>query len=1092
MPRNLRFVFLNSLGGKVMSILAFALLASMFIFALSVFYFVNRTESEAWRGRQSEAARNAAGTMSNFIQRVEDSLIILGIVEPDHHAEDSGELRSLLDQNPALLEVVRTDATGVVIAKASRNSSVLANLITIPQSQWFLQARAGQTYIGNVQLSASNEPYLIMAVPSSEDGVVAARVKMDVLWEVVQNIHFGESGQAYVITRNGQIIAHTKPDVVISNTSIQERIEFAAITAAPDNEWSDTFTNFEGRRVVGNTRHIEGTEWVVVAELPVTEAFSSTRNAIFVLGSIAVLLMILTSLVVAQYVRSLIVNPMEQLRKGADTFGEGNLNYRIGLNRKDEIGQLANAFDTMAGHLQDREIQLAEQTKETFASEARYRAIVEDQTELICRFLPDGTLTFVNEAYCRYFNKQRGELIGCSFMPLLPDEDRAQVEAQFASLSPSNPVITYEHRVIMPDGKIRWQQWTDRAIFDEDGRAVEYASVGRDVTDRRTAQTALQASEKNLRQLNAELEERVRKRTSELVAEINERRRMESALRESEERYALAMRGANDGLWDWDLRTNEIYFSPRWKSMLGYQEDEIQNKPEEWFKRIHSEDFIQFQDALNAHLKNETLHFETEYRISDAHGRQHWMLCRGLAVRDDDGKAYRMAGSQTDITDRKHAEERLAHDALHDALTGLTNRTLFVDRLEQRLEHSKRHKDALFAVLFLDLDRFKVINDSLGHTVGDRFLVTTAQRLLSCLRPEDTVSRFGGDEFAVLLSEITDVSDAIRVADRIQARMRGTTMLGPVSRSSSASIGITIFNGNYTDPQEMLRDADSAMYRAKAQGGGRYQLFDVDMYKSALALLQLETDLKRAVEHKEWQIHYQPIISMPGRGIAGVEALIRWKHPQRGIVPPMEFIGVAEDSGLILQIGEYVLRESCRQVKIWRESGFPNLWVSVNISGRQFQDKNLLKIIENILRETGVPGDALRLELTETVAMKDIEYSVRILRELDKLGIHLSLDDFGNGYSSLGYLKRFPLKVLKIDRSFIQDIEFNKNSEAITSAIISMGHTLNLEVVAEGVETEEQLAFLNARLCNEVQGFLFSRPVPAEELSGLLKRKPSF
>jgi diguanylate cyclase (GGDEF)-like protein len=437
-------------------------------------------------------------------------------------------------------------------------------------------------------------------------------------------------------------------------------------------------------------------------------------------------------------------------------------------------------------------------------------------------------------------------------------------------------------------------------------------------------------------------------------------------------------------------------------------------------------------------------------------------------------------------------EERLAHDALHDALTGLPNRTLFVDRLEQRLEYSKRHKNDLFAILFIDLDRFKIINDSLGHTIGDKFLITTAQRLQSCLRPEDTVSRFGGDEFAVLLSEITDVSDAIRVADRIQARMKGTTLLGPVSRSSTASIGITIFNGYYTDPQEMLRDADSAMYRAKAQGGGRYQLFDVDMYKSALALLKLETDLKHAVEHQEWQIHYQPIISLPNGVISGVEALIRWKHPKRGLVSPAEFIGVAEESGLILQIGEYVLRESCRQIKIWREAGFPDLWVSVNISGRQFQDRNLLNIIEYILKRTGVSGDALRLEVTETVAMKDIEYSVKILKELDKLGIHLSLDDFGNGYSSLGYLKRFPLKVLKIDRSFIQDIEINKNSEAITSAIISMGHTLNLEVVAEGVETEEQLAFLKARFCNEVQGFLFSRPIPAEELSRLLEYKLPF
>ena len=1290
----------RSLGGRVMSILGIALLSSLILFALSVFYFVNRTEGDAWRGRQSEAARNASGTVSNFIHRVQDALVVLSTVEPDHHVADDDELESLIDQNPALLEVVRIDSAGEVIASAHSDNSVLANLITIPQSQWYLQAHSGQTYIGNVQLSARNEPYIIMAVPSLENGVVAARVQMNVLWDVVQTIHFGQTGQAYLITRSGQIIAHTDLDVVISQTTIKDRPEFIAMMGAPDNKWFGTFTNFEGKRVVGSTSSIEDTDWLVVTELPVTEAFASTRRAIYVLGSIAFLLLILTNLIVARHVQRQIVKPMDQLQFGAEAIGQGNLEHRIGLNRGDEIGQVANAFDVMASQLQQRETQLAEQTRETFASEARYRAIVEDQTEFICRFLPDGTLTFVNETYCRYFNKQREELIGRSFMPLIPDEDRTLVEAQFSSLGPANPVISYEHRVIQPDGSLRWHHWTDRAIFDSENRVVEYASVGSDITDRKIAQIALQASEKSLRRLtdnmydvimqinpegsilyaspshewvlgtdpetvigrsifdnlheddldqtfalfsravakgvnpepftlrykhkdghylwmesaasiltngngefegavlssrditqrleveaalrrseqryrllaenasdviwirdmdlnttyispaveklrgytvqealsqlsaeiftpeslerslryftelrneaetalpeqlkneyrtlelemyrkdgstiwaetqisflldergkptgilsvsrditerrraadelrmlDPELEQRVAGRTADLLAEIGERQRMEAALRESEERYVLAVRGANDGLWDWNFKTNEIYYSPRWKSMLGYQEEEISNAPKEWLDRIHPEDRAQFQADLQAHLSKETSHFETEFRIMDQQGREHWVLCRGLAVRDTDGTVYRMAGSQTDITDRKLAEERLSHDALHDALTGLPNRILFADRLEQRLERSKRHKDDLFAVLFIDLDRFKVINDSLGHTVGDRFLITTAYRLQACLRPDDTISRFGGDEFAVLLNQITDISDAIRVAERIEATMKGTTLLGPISRSSTASIGITVFNGNYNDPQEMLRDANSAMYRAKGQGGGRYQLFDVDMYKNAVALLQLETDLKRAVEKQEWQLYYQPIISLPGGNIAGVEALIRWNHPQRGIVSPAEFIGTAEESGLILQIGEYVLRKSCMQIKTWREAGFHDLWVSVNISGRQFQDKNLLTLIEHALMETGIPGDALRLEVTETVAMKDIEYSTRILKELDALGIYLSLDDFGNGYSSLGYLKRFPLKVLKIDRSFIQDIEINKNSEAITSAIISMGHTLNL------------------------------------------------
>jgi len=604
---------------------------------------------------------------------------------------------------------------------------------------------------------------------------------------------------------------------------------------------------------------------------------------------------------------------------------------------------------------------------------------------------------------------------------------------------------------------------------------MEYASVGRDITERKLAQEALQASEADLRRLNEELEERVRERTYEL--------------RESEERYMLAVRGANDGLWDWNLKTNEIYFSPRWKTMLGFREDEIDNKPDEWFQRIHPKDLPHVQIALSVHLKGDTEHFESEYRILDANKKYRWMLSRGLAVRNTDNTAYRMAGSQTDITDRKLVEERLAHDALHDALTGLPNRVLFIDRLGQRLEHTKRHPGDLFAVLFIDLDRFKVVNDSLGHAVGDHLLDATAKRLQLCLRPEDTVSRLSGDEFAILLDEVSDVSDTIRVAERIQGRLMATTMLDSVHRSTTASIGIAMYNGKYTQPQEMLRDADSAMYRAKAQGGGRYQIFDTAMYASALALLQLEADMKRAIENREWQVYYQPILSLVNGKVTGVEALVRWMHPTRGMVSPLEFISVAEETGLILPIGEYVLRTACAQVKAWRDAGHSNLWVSVNISGRQFQDQNLLTIIEQTLTATGLSSDGLRLEITESVAMKDITHSIMVLKQLDQLGIHVSLDDFGNGYSSLGYLKRFPLKILKIDRSFIQDIEVNKNSEAITTAIISMAHTLNLEVVAEGVETEGQLAFLKSQVCDDVQGFLLSRPLPAEQLDQMLQRK---
>jgi diguanylate cyclase (GGDEF)-like protein len=440
-----------------------------------------------------------------------------------------------------------------------------------------------------------------------------------------------------------------------------------------------------------------------------------------------------------------------------------------------------------------------------------------------------------------------------------------------------------------------------------------------------------------------------------------------------------------------------------------------------------------------------------------------------------------------ELAERKRAEERLAYDALHDALTGLPNRTLFFDRLGQKIEHARRHPDDLFAVLFIDLDRFKVVNDSLGHSVGDQLLVTTAQRLTQCLRSEDTVSRLSGDEFAILLSEFKEISDAIRVADRIQNSLTATSMIDNLNRVTTASIGIAVYKDSYTNPQDLLRDADSAMYRAKAMGGGHHVIFDETMYASAMALMQLETELKRAVENKEWQVYYQPIVRLPNKEIIGVEALVRWNHPQRGIIGPADFIHVAEETGLILPIGKYVIQEACEQVKAWRKGKYPALWVSVNLSGRQFQDQNLFSMIQQNLTDIGLSGDSLQLEITESVAMKDLSQSTKILNSLDQLGVKISLDDFGNGYSSLGYLNRFPIKILKIDRSFIKDIEESRNSEAIISAIISLSHALNLEVVAEGVETENQLAFLQSISCDKIQGFLIGAPVPASQLESLLE-----
>ncbi|MBA3532642.1 MAG: EAL domain-containing protein [Ardenticatenales bacterium] len=574
---------------------------------------------------------------------------------------------------------------------------------------------------------------------------------------------------------------------------------------------------------------------------------------------------------------------------------------------------------------------------------------------------------------------------------------------------------------------------------------------------------------------------------TEAQQELQERKRAEAALRASEERYALAARGANDGLWDWNLMTGAVYFSARWQAMLGVMEDRRFFSMSDWFDRVHPEELTLLEAELSAHLDGRSPHFEHEHRMRHENGSYLWMLTRGIAVRDEQGQVYRMAGSQTDITERKRAEEQLLRNAFYDSLTGLPNRALFMDRLGRLIERTRRHEEELFAVLFLDIDRFKNINDSLGHMEGDQLLVSIAARLACCLRPTDTLARLGGDEFALLLEEIKDVSDATRMAERIQEELALPFMLTDQELFITASIGITLSSTGYERPEDLLRDADTAMYRAKGMGKARHVVFDTAMHVRAVRLLQLETELRRALEREEFRVYYQPIVSLKTGHIIGAEALVRWAHPQRGIVSPAEFMPLIEENGLIQPIGEWVLRTACAQNRWWQMAGFPPLGVAVNLSAQQFRQKALCHLISDVLSETGLAANSLKLELTESIVMENAETTILALQELKEIGVELSIDDFGTGYSSLSYLKRFPIDTLKVDRSFVRDITTDPNDAAITIAIVTLAHSLKLKVISEGVETEEQLAFLRAQRCDEIQGYLFSPPIPADAFTRLLQ-----
>ena len=573
----------------------------------------------------------------------------------------------------------------------------------------------------------------------------------------------------------------------------------------------------------------------------------------------------------------------------------------------------------------------------------------------------------------------------------------------------------------------------------------------------------------------------------ETFANALERRRVEEALQRSEERYALAARGANDGLWDWDLLRDEIYVSARWRAMLGFEERETTCSPADWLAVVHPDDRAAMEGEVKRHLDGASAHLEHEQRMLCGGHEYRWMLVRGMAVRDAGGRPLRMAGSQTDVHERKLAEQQLLHDALHDALTGLPNRVLFTDRLNLRIARTRRHPEP-YAVLFLDIDRFKIVNDSLGHPRGDQLLIAIARRLEGCTRPGDTVARLGGDEFAMLLDHLASASDARQVAARVQEILAAPFELGGRPVYASASIGIAAGPASYQEADELLRDADAAMYRAKAQGRGRHQVFDQGMHAMALERLELETELRRALDNDELVLQYQPIVGLASPVILGFEALVRWNSPRLGRVLPDRFIHVAEDTGLVVPLTSWVLREACRQLASWRrpDSSSSALYVGVNLSARVLGRPELVEEARAALLDAGLDGTCLQVEVTESSIIEEPAAAREVLHGLKKLRVGICLDDFGTGYSSLASLHAFPIDVVKVDRSFVSVMGSHGEGGEIVGAVIALAHRLGMEVVAEGVERPWQREQLRLLQCDAGQGFLFSPAVDAAEVPALL------
>lgn len=557
------------------------------------------------------------------------------------------------------------------------------------------------------------------------------------------------------------------------------------------------------------------------------------------------------------------------------------------------------------------------------------------------------------------------------------------------------------------------------------------------------------------------------------------------ALQESESRFRSSFDYATVGMALVSPTGRWLEVNQSLSELLGRDESELLES--NYQSVVHETDLIPLEAKIESLLAGEFPACQMEVRLLKPGEKEVWALLSASTARDSQNSVKHLIFQTQDVTLRKTAEEKLLHDASHDALTGLPNRAAYTRKLEQALARSKQ-TGKLIAVLFLDLDGFKLVNDSLGHVVGDDLLKGTARRLLECLRGRDTVARLGGDEFTILLEDLPDISQAVRVAERVKQRLTEPFELVGQEIFIGTSIGIASSEIAYADSGEILRDADAAMYQAKARGKGCHVLFDQEMYANATRLLRLANDLRRATERDELMVHYQPLLCLETDEICGFEALARWNHPIYGVLMPSEFVPLAEENGLINQIDSWVLGESCRQMREWQKSGLVSaeMTISVNISTRQFAQNGLVENVRRVLSETGLNAACLQLEITESAMAKNLKNTARLLKELSRIGVSIALDDFGTGYSSLSYLHEFPISTLKIDRSFITRMSEESDGAEIVRAIIALARNMQMRVVAEGIETLEQLEQLREMNCDFGQGFLFSQPVPATEIANFV------
>jgi len=671
---------------------------------------------------------------------------------------------------------------------------------------------------------------------------------------------------------------------------------------------------------------------------------------------------------------------------------------------------------------------------------------------------PVGVVEWDNKSRVKRWSKQAEKIFGWQAEEVLgkcwnewqfvyeTDVDRVSENASLTRTA-KDPMNIHYNRNYTKDGKILDCEWYNSALLDEFGNVISVLS---------------------------------------LVLDVSDRKRAEVALKKSEEQFRLIFELAPIGMALTTLNGKFLRVNLALCNFLGYSESDLLQLT--LIDIIHPDYSANKFSHSQELLSHETPSLQVETCYLSKSGDKVYAILQVSLVKDTDNQPLHYIVQIVNITERKQIEEKLLHDAFHDVLTGLPNRAFLNQRLEYTIRRAKRHDDYLFAVLFIDLDRFKVVNDSLGHAVGDKLLIEIANLLERSVRNIDTVARLGGDEFVILLDALKDVQDVIIIAQRIAENLRSPFQIAGQEVFTSASIGIALSNSNYEQAADILRDADIAMYRAKDLGKGRYQLFDKAMHAHALRIMQLETDMRKALERQEFILHYQPIISLKTGAIVGFEALVRWQHSEEGLISPSEFIPLAEETGLIIPLEQWILSEACRQMQVWQRE-FPHtkdFKMSVNISTKQLKEGEIIKVIERVLQETNINSKNLKLEITESLFIENTEVANLILLQLRERNIDLSIDDFGTGYSSLSYLHRFPVNTLKIDRSFVSLLNSRNENSEIVRAIVTLAHILGMDVVAEGIETASQLIQLKELGCEQGQGFYFAKALDKQAATALI------